>query len=220
MIEKPVRSPIVPPIAERISTNLAAWSLVTLSKVDVSNSIFTNFNSGRTSSKSKHYMYVDIQKFDKLITFWIQVVKTFIFPIFLWQIFNQILKFCIFWKFWFEKWIFNIYANNTYSMMLEKLVKMFYIYLHITVLKFPFAFCKHCPFFGLNPCSFQCFPYHNLIFVIQNILEGNCPHQYLFQMHISCLQENKEKPYQKTNENRTEILKNIKKKYLLCNSQI
>ena len=55
MIENPVKSPIVPPIAERISTNLAAWSLVTLSKVDVSNSILTNFNVGLTSSKSKHY---------------------------------------------------------------------------------------------------------------------------------------------------------------------
>ena len=42
MIENPVKSPIVPPIAERISTNLAAWSLVTLSKVDVL--IFTNLN--------------------------------------------------------------------------------------------------------------------------------------------------------------------------------
>ena len=33
MIEKPVRSPIVPPIADNISTNLAALSLVILSKV-------------------------------------------------------------------------------------------------------------------------------------------------------------------------------------------
>ena len=53
MIENPVKSPIVPPIAERISTNLAAWSLVTLSKVDVSNSIFTNLSLDLTGSKSK-----------------------------------------------------------------------------------------------------------------------------------------------------------------------
>ena len=36
MIEKPVRSPIVPPIAESMSTNFAALSLVTLSNVGVS----------------------------------------------------------------------------------------------------------------------------------------------------------------------------------------
>ena len=54
MIENPVKSPIVPPIVERISTNLAAWSLVTLSKVDVSNLIFTNLNLDLTNSKSKN----------------------------------------------------------------------------------------------------------------------------------------------------------------------
>ena len=36
MIENPVRSPIVPPIVDKISTNLAAWSLVILSNVGVS----------------------------------------------------------------------------------------------------------------------------------------------------------------------------------------
>ena len=34
--ENPVRSPIVPPIADNLSTNFAALSLVTLSKVGVS----------------------------------------------------------------------------------------------------------------------------------------------------------------------------------------
>ena len=63
MIENPVKSPIVPPIAERISTNLAARSLVTLSKLDVSNSILTNFNLGLTSSKSKHYEFIDVKKY-------------------------------------------------------------------------------------------------------------------------------------------------------------
>ena len=33
MIENPVRSPMVPPIADNMSTNLAALSLVILSKV-------------------------------------------------------------------------------------------------------------------------------------------------------------------------------------------
>ena len=36
MIENPVRRPMVPPIAERMLTNFAAWSLVILSIVGVS----------------------------------------------------------------------------------------------------------------------------------------------------------------------------------------
>ena len=36
MIENPVRSPMVPPMADNISTNFAALSLVILSKVGVS----------------------------------------------------------------------------------------------------------------------------------------------------------------------------------------
>ena len=36
IIENPVRSPIVPPIADKISVNFAALSFVTLSKVGVS----------------------------------------------------------------------------------------------------------------------------------------------------------------------------------------
>ena len=42
IIEKPVKRPIVPPIADNISTNFAALSFVILSYVDVSNKIFTN----------------------------------------------------------------------------------------------------------------------------------------------------------------------------------
>ena len=41
MMEKPVRSPIVPPKADNMSTNLADLSWVTLSKVGVSNLILT-----------------------------------------------------------------------------------------------------------------------------------------------------------------------------------
>ena len=41
MMENPVRSPMVPPIADNMSTNLAALSLVILSKVGVSNETFT-----------------------------------------------------------------------------------------------------------------------------------------------------------------------------------
>ena len=36
MMENPVRSPMVPPIADNMSTNFAALSLVTLSNVGVS----------------------------------------------------------------------------------------------------------------------------------------------------------------------------------------
>ena len=47
MIENPVRSPIVPPIADNMSTNLAALSLVILSYVVAPKYILTflNFNS-------------------------------------------------------------------------------------------------------------------------------------------------------------------------------
>ena len=41
MIENPVRSPMVPPIAESISTNFAALSFLILSNVGVSKNILT-----------------------------------------------------------------------------------------------------------------------------------------------------------------------------------
>ena len=44
MMENPVRSPMVPPIADNISTNFAARSLVILSNVGVSKYILTYFN--------------------------------------------------------------------------------------------------------------------------------------------------------------------------------
>ena len=43
--ENPVRRPIVPPMADSLSTNFAALSLVTLSKVGVSKYILTNLRS-------------------------------------------------------------------------------------------------------------------------------------------------------------------------------
>ena len=44
MMEKPVRSPMVPPIADNMSTNFADLSLVILSNVGVSKYILTNLN--------------------------------------------------------------------------------------------------------------------------------------------------------------------------------
>ena len=44
MMENPVRSPMVPPIADNISTNFAALSLVILSNVGVSKKILTNLS--------------------------------------------------------------------------------------------------------------------------------------------------------------------------------
>ena len=44
MMEKPVRSPIVPPIADNMSTNFADLSFVTMSIVGVSKYILTNLN--------------------------------------------------------------------------------------------------------------------------------------------------------------------------------
>ena len=43
--ENPVRRPIVPPMADNLSTNFAALSFVTLSKVGVSKYILTNLRS-------------------------------------------------------------------------------------------------------------------------------------------------------------------------------
>jgi len=45
MIENPVRSPMVPPIADNMSTNLAALSLVILLIVGVSKNILTYLRS-------------------------------------------------------------------------------------------------------------------------------------------------------------------------------
>ena len=49
MIENPVRSPIVPPIADNWSTNFAYVSIVILSNVGVSNLIMINLNSSSFS---------------------------------------------------------------------------------------------------------------------------------------------------------------------------
>ena len=53
IIENPVRSPIVPPIADNLSTNLAALSLVILSKTGALNCILIYFRFGLWSSYSK-----------------------------------------------------------------------------------------------------------------------------------------------------------------------
>ena len=44
MMENPVRRPMVPPIADNMSTNFAALSFVTLSNVGVSKWILTYLN--------------------------------------------------------------------------------------------------------------------------------------------------------------------------------
>ena len=46
MMEKPVRSPMVPPIADNLSTNFVFSSFVILSKVGVSKKILTNCRFG------------------------------------------------------------------------------------------------------------------------------------------------------------------------------
>ena len=58
MMENPVRSPIVPPIAESMSTNFAALSLVILSNVGVSKKILTNFSFGFHSYSEVQYLAV------------------------------------------------------------------------------------------------------------------------------------------------------------------
>ena len=48
MMENPVRSPMVPPIADNMSTNFAALSFFILSKVGVSKKILTYFRFDAT----------------------------------------------------------------------------------------------------------------------------------------------------------------------------
>ena len=62
MIEKPVSSPMVPPIADKISTNFAALSFVTLSKVGVSKYILTNLRSFLNGpTKRRKPIYEDLK---------------------------------------------------------------------------------------------------------------------------------------------------------------
>ena len=53
MIENPVRSPIVPPMAESMSTGLADLSIVTLSNTGVSNFIWINLRFSLFNSKPR-----------------------------------------------------------------------------------------------------------------------------------------------------------------------
>ena len=53
MMENPVRSPMVPPIAENMSTNLAALSLVILSKVVARKCNLTNLRLISESNSGK-----------------------------------------------------------------------------------------------------------------------------------------------------------------------
>ena len=64
MMENPVRSPMVPPIAERISTNFAALSFVILGNVGVSKYILTNLSLFFHSLTNWNY-----KCFDKVFTY-------------------------------------------------------------------------------------------------------------------------------------------------------
>ena len=56
--ENPVRRPIVPPIADNLSTNFAALSFVTLSKVGVSKNILTNLRSFLNGLTKRKQIYL------------------------------------------------------------------------------------------------------------------------------------------------------------------
>ena len=55
IIENPVRRPMVPPIADSISTNFADLSFVILSNVGVSKNILTYFKLISISGSEKYY---------------------------------------------------------------------------------------------------------------------------------------------------------------------
>ena len=107
MIEKPVRSPIVPPIADNMSTNFAALSLVILSKVGVSKKILTIFRSFfHSESKKKilkqrvllnrryQFTYLDFEM--TLINNFCYPVTAFDGPLILWQMSSLKLIICHF----------------------------------------------------------------------------------------------------------------------------
>ena len=62
MMENPVRRPIVPPIADNMSTGFAALSLVILSNVGVSKKILTNLRVLGISA-SKMIYYIESQQY-------------------------------------------------------------------------------------------------------------------------------------------------------------
>ena len=62
MMENPVRRPIVPPIADNMSTGFAALSLVILSNVGVSKKILTNLRVLGISD-SKMIYYIETQQY-------------------------------------------------------------------------------------------------------------------------------------------------------------
>ena len=80
MIENPVRSPIVPPIADNWSTNLAALSLVILSKVGVLNLILIYLRFGLYSkAREKQIVYTSTERFTfvfcwKLVSLFVIIV--------------------------------------------------------------------------------------------------------------------------------------------------
>ena len=69
MMENPVSRPIVPPIAESMSTNFAALSLVILSYVGVSKKILTNFSFGFHSYSEVNILLSTQKKFTLMPTF-------------------------------------------------------------------------------------------------------------------------------------------------------
>ena len=60
IIENPVSKPMVPPIADKMSTNFAALSLVILSNVGVAKKIFTNLRLFFHPYSEKNY--IDIKE--------------------------------------------------------------------------------------------------------------------------------------------------------------
>ena len=60
MMENPVRSPMVPPIADNMSTNFAALSFVILSKVGVSKKILTTLSLFFHSKSKQINMRIDV----------------------------------------------------------------------------------------------------------------------------------------------------------------
>ena len=99
MMENPVNNPMVPPIADNMSTGLSALSLVMRSNVGVSNKILTYLSLfDHSKSKIMQNVYIFIQDFENIKT----------------KPFNSEGKLCHFVNF--------LYALSSFEIMLSKFI--------------------------------------------------------------------------------------------------
>ena len=100
MMENPVSSPMVPPIADNMSTNFAALSLIILSNVGVSKDILTNLILFFHWYPDKSFVFIHIKEMKSMITFYARTGFAFktLFVFLVWIGFLQNFVFFVCWK--------------------------------------------------------------------------------------------------------------------------